>query len=284
VLRLADPGPVKLPFFHPENVDDAQQDRLEARKKLHDTIAAFEKRVRREPGRRRRAPAEPSNIEKALRAARKSLDTPLAVWSRPRGEHGRQLHELVGTSEAPGVIDPREGTIGYSWRYTSPAGLPDIHLHLTMNAQGRIELTANGRAYPATARGLAALLDPRPDAHHLGDSAPPSVGGAGTEATRGRPADSPDPVGAPATSFLVTAVWDLPGRAGLMVSGRTLSGKVRSGMTLRDHTGLAAEILALEFLSPRDIAHGEVTIMVQRTNPSPVRPQAMLEADEGGAV
>jgi hypothetical protein len=82
----------------------------------------------------------------------------------------------------------------------------------------------------------------------------------------------------PATSFLVTEVWDLPSRDGLMVSGKTLTGKLRSGMTLQNSEGHKTEVLALEFLSPRDIAMGEVTIMVERTEPSPIRAEAVLTA------
>jgi hypothetical protein len=82
----------------------------------------------------------------------------------------------------------------------------------------------------------------------------------------------------PATSFLVSEVWDLASRDGLLVSGKTMSGKIRSGMILQDPAGHRTEVLALEFLSPRDIAMGEVTIMVERTQPSPVRPQALLTA------
>lgn len=81
------------------------------------------------------------------------------------------------------------------------------------------------------------------------------------------------------TTFLVTEVWDLPSRGGLMVSGKTLTGKVRSGMTLRNDAGHTTQVLSLEFLSPRDIANGEVTIMVARTDPSPVHRQALLTAD-----
>ena len=80
------------------------------------------------------------------------------------------------------------------------------------------------------------------------------------------------------TSFLVSMVWDLPGRDGLLTSGKTLAGKVRRGMVLQDDAGRKARILALEFLSPRDVATGEVTILVERTHPSPVRPQALLTA------
>ena len=78
------------------------------------------------------------------------------------------------------------------------------------------------------------------------------------------------------TSFLVTHVWDLAYRDGLLVSGRTLAGKVKVGMTLRDDAGHQARILALEFLSPRDIRTGEVTILVARTDPSPAREHAVL--------
>lgn len=85
------------------------------------------------------------------------------------------------------------------------------------------------------------------------------------------------------TSFLVTKVWDLPDRDGLVTSGRKLSGKLKAGMTLQNESGLSTTILALEFLSPRDIALGEVTILLERTNPSPVKPQALLKATSNPA-
>lgn len=80
------------------------------------------------------------------------------------------------------------------------------------------------------------------------------------------------------TSFLVSEVWDLPGRDGLMVSGKTVEGKLRSGMSLRDEAGQVVRVLSLEFLSPRDRALGEVTIMLERTDPSPARRGALLTA------
>ncbi|HEX5120528.1 MAG TPA: hypothetical protein VFW65_35565 [Pseudonocardiaceae bacterium] len=92
----------------------------------------------------------------------------------------------------------------------------------------------------------------------------------------------PPPAAPPAapteTSFLVTDVWDLPSRDGLLTSGKTLTGKIRTGMTLRDDAGHQTSVLALEFLSPRDIANGEVTVMLERTDPSPVRLNAVLTA------
>jgi translation elongation factor EF-G len=78
-----------------------------------------------------------------------------------------------------------------------------------------------------------------------------------------------------ATSFLVTHVFDLPDR-GLVTSGKVLSGKLRPGMTLQDSDRLRVRVLALEFLSPRDIRTGEVTITLERTSPSPVQPNAVL--------
>lgn len=83
---------------------------------------------------------------------------------------------------------------------------------------------------------------------------------------------------APATSFQVTHVFDLPDRDGLLTSGKTLAGKVQPGMVLQDQSGRTARVLALEFLSPRDIRTGEVTVTLERTDPSPVQPSAVLTA------
>jgi hypothetical protein len=74
----------------------------------------------------------------------------------------------------------------------------------------------------------------------------------------------------------VTNVFDLTNRDGLLATGKTLQGKVVQGMTLQDEANRQVRVLALEFLSPRDIAAGEVTILLERTDPSPVQPNAVL--------
>jgi hypothetical protein len=84
----------------------------------------------------------------------------------------------------------------------------------------------------------------------------------------------------PATSFVVTHVFDLPNRDGLLVSGKATEGKLAAGMVLRDGSGRSMRVLALEFLSPRDVRMGEVTITLERTDP-PVRPNAVLRTVPG---
>lgn len=79
-----------------------------------------------------------------------------------------------------------------------------------------------------------------------------------------------------ATSFLVTRVRDHSYRDGLLVSGKTLSGKVQPGMQLQDEAGLQTRVIQLEFLSPRDVRMGEVTFLVERGSPSPAQPDAVL--------
>jgi WD40 repeat protein len=79
-------------------------------------------------------------------------------------------------------------------------------------------------------------------------------------------------------SFLVTRVRDHAYRDGLLVSGQRLTGRLRQGMVLQDRAGRRTRVLALEFLSPRDVALGEVTIQVERTDPSPAQPHAVLIA------
>lgn len=81
------------------------------------------------------------------------------------------------------------------------------------------------------------------------------------------------------TTFVVTHVFDLETQDGLLVSGAVRQGKLQQGMRLQDDTtGAMAQVLALEFLSPRDIATGEVTILLERTSPSPARPGVTLTA------
>jgi hypothetical protein len=143
------------------------------------------------------------------------------------------------------------------WERTKPL-LLDMHRHgLPVAPTWRTVATDQ----PATDRAVA----PRPPAaEHVAAPRPAAASSA--------PAAPP----ATPTSFLVTEVWDLPSRDGLMASGRTLAGKIRTGMTLRNDSGHQTRVLALEFLSPRDIAKGEVTITLERTDPSPVRPDAVL--------
>jgi hypothetical protein len=81
-----------------------------------------------------------------------------------------------------------------------------------------------------------------------------------------------------ATSFVVTHVFDLPGQDGLLTSGKTLSGKLQPGMILQSVDKLQVRVLALEFLSPRDLRTGEVTVSLERTAPSPVKPGAVLRS------
>jgi hypothetical protein len=78
------------------------------------------------------------------------------------------------------------------------------------------------------------------------------------------------------TSFQVTRVRDHSYRDGLLVSGKTLTGKVEAGMMLSDRTGLQTLVIQLEFLSPRDVRLGEVTFLVERGKPSPAQQDAVL--------
>jgi len=73
----------------------------------------------------------------------------------------------------------------------------------------------------------------------------------------------------------VTNVFDLKDRHGLLATGQ-MQGRVRPGMTLQDSRNRTVRVLGLEFRSPRDIATGEVTILLERTQPSPVRPDVIL--------
>ena len=84
------------------------------------------------------------------------------------------------------------------------------------------------------------------------------------------------------TSFLVTEVRDHAYRRGLLVSGKTLAGKIEKGMMLRDEAGQQTRVIQLEFLSPRDVERGEVTFLVERTSPSPAQPEAVLTEERNG--
>lgn len=77
----------------------------------------------------------------------------------------------------------------------------------------------------------------------------------------------------PETMFLVTQVEDHEDRHGLLVTGKTLTGKIEVGMTLHDVAGHQTRVIQLEDSVPK---RGEVTILVERTTPSPAQPQAVL--------
>lgn len=65
--------------------------------------------------------------------------------------------------------------------------------------------------------------------------------------------------------FTVNMVWDLAGRRGILATGMVREGRVRAGMTLHDEeTGQPVRVLALEFLSPREVETGERTILLDR--------------------
>ena len=80
----------------------------------------------------------------------------------------------------------------------------------------------------------------------------------------------------PATSFLVTNVFNLNDRDGLFATGKTIRGKVREGMVLQDDSHRQTRVLSLELRSPRDLATGEITILLERSQPNPVQPNSVL--------
>ncbi|WP_203833049.1 hypothetical protein [Actinoplanes regularis] len=71
--------------------------------------------------------------------------------------------------------------------------------------------------------------------------------------------------------FLIEEITDLASRGGLLVSGKVLAGVITTGETLRDAvTGESAKVLGVEFETPRSRRMGWVTLVVERTNPTPV--------------
>ena len=79
-----------------------------------------------------------------------------------------------------------------------------------------------------------------------------------------------------ATEFRVSEVRDLMWRPGLTVRGKELAGSVRQGMVLRNETGQQVRVLGLVSPSPADIKQGQVSVLLERTQPSPVQPGTML--------
>lgn len=71
--------------------------------------------------------------------------------------------------------------------------------------------------------------------------------------------------------FLIEEVFDLPSRGGLLVTGEVLAGRISGGETLRDAvTGVTATVLGVEFGTPKSLAENRVTLVVERTQPTPV--------------
>jgi selenocysteine-specific translation elongation factor len=71
-------------------------------------------------------------------------------------------------------------------------------------------------------------------------------------------------------SFVVADVFDLKGRAGLLVAGDLLSGEVCSGDVLCDSTnGRRVRVLGIELLGKGDSS--EVTLIVDRRDADSVR-------------
>jgi hypothetical protein len=76
--------------------------------------------------------------------------------------------------------------------------------------------------------------------------------------------------------FSVRDVVDLKSRGGLLATGKVLDGAVAAGAVLSDGAGRAVEVLGVEFMTPRNRAEGTVTLVLQRTDPSPVITGALL--------
>lgn len=83
--------------------------------------------------------------------------------------------------------------------------------------------------------------------------------------------------------FWIEEVFDIPSRGGLLAVGKVLEGEIVQGMTLQDEqTRQQVRVIGLEFLTPRDLATGGTTLLLERSQPSPVRPQATLVAISSG--
>jgi hypothetical protein len=76
--------------------------------------------------------------------------------------------------------------------------------------------------------------------------------------------------------FSVAKVWDLPSRSGLLASGWVLGGTIEPGAVLANPDGATARVLGVEFQSPRDRETGQVTLLLERTSPSPVAEETTL--------
>lgn len=71
--------------------------------------------------------------------------------------------------------------------------------------------------------------------------------------------------------FLIEEVVDLPSRGGLLVTGKVLAGQISRGERLLDAvTGATAEVLGVEFETPRSRELNLTTLVVERVTPTPV--------------
>src|SRR5690606_31865787 len=72
-------------------------------------------------------------------------------------------------------------------------------------------------------------------------------------------------------SFSVEQVFDIPQRAGLLALGRVLHGVISKGMVLHDEaTGARTTVLGIELIHPPETEPGRMTLLLERTEPTPV--------------
>lgn len=79
--------------------------------------------------------------------------------------------------------------------------------------------------------------------------------------------------------FSVERMYDLADEKGLLASGWILGGDISPGMVLGDGTGARTTVLAIEFESPEDRRTGQITLLLERTTPSPVRLGTVLAVE-----
>jgi hypothetical protein len=79
-----------------------------------------------------------------------------------------------------------------------------------------------------------------------------------------------------AIRFVVANVWDLSSRSGLLASGWVIGGPIEPGAVLRGDYGATTRVLGLELQSPADRRTGQLTYVLERTDPSPVVADATL--------
>ena len=76
--------------------------------------------------------------------------------------------------------------------------------------------------------------------------------------------------------FTISDIFDLPTRAGLLVTGILTGGDISAPTSLVDATGRLINVVGVEFLTPRNQSEGSVTLLLSRESAARLRPGDVL--------
>lgn len=77
--------------------------------------------------------------------------------------------------------------------------------------------------------------------------------------------------------FEVEALFDIPTRGGLIVTGKLVEGEIENGTVLRDETtGSHVHVVAVEFATPATERTGRTSLVIDRADSAHVSEGAVL--------